>query len=59
MQVEVIKTSTAWQLRIVDKNGQVFRVWSMARLIDALELANALHLRIDNELPIDQFRKVG
>lgn len=59
MKVEVIKTPTAWQLRILDSSGQLFRVWSMARLIDALELANALHLRIDNELPIDQFRKVG
>jgi hypothetical protein len=59
MRVEVIRVSQAWQLRILDSSGQLFRVWSMARLIDVLELANALHLRIDNELPLNQFRLVN
>lgn len=48
--------SQDWHL-ISLRDGQVFRVWSHSRLIEAIETACTLQLHIDNiaELPVSQY----
>ncbi len=58
MSVEVYQDGSQWKLRIATSNGHVFRVYTTAKLIDALDLASQLQLRVTNELPLNQYYKV-
>ncbi len=57
-KVYIIQTEAKWSLRI-KKGDQVFRVWQFKRLIEAIEMASALQLHIDNieSLPLNQYSK--
>jgi hypothetical protein len=59
MHVEVLQCIQGWSLIIESSSCQVFRVFTAPRLIEVLELASTLQLRIDNQLPLEQYYKVG
>ncbi len=47
-----------WVLTI-ETDDQVIKAYTFSKLIEALDTASLLQLRVDNELPINQYYKVG
>jgi hypothetical protein len=59
MRVEVFQTSDGtWYLQsFCTKSELVYMLMPFERLVDAIDAASALQLRIDNELPLNQYLK--
>ncbi len=47
-----------WVLTI-ETDDQVIKAYTFSKLIEALDTASLLQLRVDNKLPINQYYKVG
>jgi hypothetical protein len=59
MTVEILQCGGVWCLRIASTSGHVFKVFTASRLIELLDLASLMQLRVNNELPLNQYLKVG
>jgi hypothetical protein len=61
IQVNALQTHDgSWHLQLYCQDReQVLRLWSFNKLIDLLDMASTLQLRITNEIPIDQYYKAN